>query len=141
MQEEGKLFSLKNKWWKEMYKGESCEDDNEVNTDESSSELGIENVGGVFLVLTVGILLSFLISLVEFLWNVHRISVDELVPFSVVFWTELKFSLNLFEETKPVHQYESNAIERDFKVKSETNSVTSHVTSQDSTQKVVDISD
>jgi len=53
LQEEGKLHILKTKWWKEKRGGGKCR----VETSKSSSaanELGLANVGGVFVVLMGG---------------------------------------------------------------------------------------
>lgn len=49
------------------------------NTEEedNSGKLALANVGGVFLVLGVGIGLSYALALVEFLWNVRNVSVEE----------------------------------------------------------------
>lgn len=45
----------------------------------SEAELGIDNVGGVFVVLGSGCGIAFLISVIEFLWNVKQVAVDEKV--------------------------------------------------------------
>lgn len=47
--------------------------------------LALMNVGGVFLVLGVGIALSYVLALVEFLWNVRNVSVEEHVSFLLFF--------------------------------------------------------
>lgn len=44
-----------------------------------SSELGLANVGGVFLVLLIGCCGSFVIAVFEFLWNVRKVAVKEKV--------------------------------------------------------------
>lgn len=49
----------------------------------STSELALANVGGVFLVLGVGIAMALGIAIMEFLWNVHNVSVEEHV--SIIF--------------------------------------------------------
>lgn len=46
-----------------------------------SAELGIANVGGVFLVLIVGCATAFFVSILEFLWNVRKVAVEEKVKF------------------------------------------------------------
>lgn len=45
----------------------------------SQAELGIDNVGGVFVVLGSGCGIAFLISVIELLWNVKQVAVDEKV--------------------------------------------------------------
>lgn len=42
-------------------------------------DLGIENVGGVFVVLGAGCLVALVIAIFEFLWNVHSLAVEERV--------------------------------------------------------------
>lgn len=53
------------------------QDPNAYDTDSASAELALSNVGGVFLVLGVGTSLAFLFAIIEFLWNVHSVSVEE----------------------------------------------------------------
>lgn len=45
-------------------------------------ELGMDNVGGVFLVLAGGLGISILIGILEFFWNVSKVSVAEKVCLS-----------------------------------------------------------
>lgn len=75
--EAGTLAELKRKWWKEKHGGGRCSQISAESAD--TPELGIENVGGVFLVLGLGLLSSILIGLVEFLWNVKAVAIDEKV--------------------------------------------------------------
>lgn len=42
-------------------------------------DLGIGNVGGVFIMLAGGCLIALIIALVEFLWNVEKIAIAEKV--------------------------------------------------------------
>lgn len=42
-------------------------------------DLGIENVGGVFVVLGAGCLVALVIAIFEFLWNVQSLAVEERV--------------------------------------------------------------
>lgn len=78
MQEEGKLHQLKTKWWKEMHGGGKCTADTQVS-DDSAAELGIDNVGGVFVVLGCGCGVAVVIAMLEFLWNVRKVAVEEKV--------------------------------------------------------------
>lgn len=45
----------------------------------SAAELGIDNVGGVFVVLGFGCFFAFFIGIAEFLWNVRQVAVEEKV--------------------------------------------------------------
>jgi hypothetical protein len=42
-------------------------------------ELGLGNVGGVFVVLIGGMMGAFLVAVMEFLWNTRKIAVEERV--------------------------------------------------------------
>ncbi|KAF2904859.1 hypothetical protein ILUMI_01330 [Ignelater luminosus] len=99
-QESGYLQTLKDKWWKEFNEGAStCE---EEESGPSDGSLTLANVGGVFLVLGIGVLISFLISLVEFLWNVRNISVEEHISYWEALAIELKFAVNFWVTKKAV---------------------------------------
>lgn len=76
LQEKGVLQDLKKKWWEERGGGLCSKIEAEPT---SSSELGLANVGGVFLVLLIGCCGSFIIAVFEFLWNVRKVAVKEKV--------------------------------------------------------------
>lgn len=42
-------------------------------------ELGMDNVGGVFLVLGAGLLVAITVGIIDFMWNIRQISIDETV--------------------------------------------------------------
>ena len=44
-----------------------------------SNELGLDNVGGVFVVLIAGTLAAFFMAILELLWNCRKIAVEEKV--------------------------------------------------------------
>lgn len=75
--ESGTLAELKRKWWKEKHGGGRCSQLSASSAD--TPELGVENVGGVFLVLGMGLLSAICIGLVEFLWNVKEVAINEKV--------------------------------------------------------------
>lgn len=85
LQEKGVLQDLKKKWWEERGGGLCSKIEAEPT---SSSELGLANVGGVFLVLLIGCCGSFIIAVFEFLWNVRKVAVKEkvspLLPLPVI---------------------------------------------------------
>lgn len=68
LQEGGKLHLLKEKWWKVMRGGGKCE----VNPEGGAAALELENVGGIFLVLVLGLGISCLIAVLELIWNRSR---------------------------------------------------------------------
>lgn len=46
---------------------------------DSAAELDLDNVGGVFVVLFGGVGIAFIVAILEFLWNVRKVAVDEQV--------------------------------------------------------------
>ncbi|XP_072901795.1 glutamate receptor ionotropic, kainate 1 isoform X4 [Hemitrygon akajei] len=64
LQEEGKLHMMKEKWWR----GNGCpEEDNK-----EASALGVENIGGIFIVLAAGLVLSVFVAIGEFIYKSRR---------------------------------------------------------------------
>lgn len=82
LQEDGTLHNLTTKWWETENVGP---DGNPVDCNagekeaSDTPELDMENVGGVFLVLAVGLGLAVLIGILEFVWSVRRVSIEKRV--------------------------------------------------------------
>ncbi|KAL1455591.1 hypothetical protein WDU94_009675 [Cyamophila willieti] len=84
LQEEGRLHILKTRWWKEKRGGGSCRDDTSKSSS-AANELGLANVGGVFVVLMGGMGFACVIAVCEFIWKSRKVAVEERVnklPFS-----------------------------------------------------------
>lgn len=82
LQEDGTIHNLTRKWWEEENTDENGEQvDCNAGEKEASDtpELDMDNVGGVFLVLIVGLNVAILIGILEFIWSVRRVSIDEKV--------------------------------------------------------------
>lgn len=47
------------------------------DVEENHDDLGIENVGGVFVVLAGGCVVALIIASMDFLWNVEKIAIEE----------------------------------------------------------------
>nr|QHN69187.1 ionotropic receptor 5 [Sirex nitobei] len=105
LQEKGSLRELKNKWWKGNGSCAETSTDGESN----SNELGMANVGGVFLVLIIGCAASFVMAILEFLWNVRKVAVEEKITPCEALMAELKFAVNIWAETKPVKVAKSSS--------------------------------
>ena len=75
LQEEGKLHLLKEKWWS----GNRCENKNIKKVAVAANELGLANVGGVFVVLAAGSCIAVIICLCEFVWKMKNIPRGERV--------------------------------------------------------------
>lgn len=77
LQESGKLQELKTRWWVEriINQGITCPPDKK----DSSMELDIGNVGGVFVVLIAGTAVGVLIVIIEFVWKTKKVARHERV--------------------------------------------------------------
>lgn len=82
LQEDGTIQNLTRKWWET----ENTDDDgNQVDCNagekeaSDTPELDMDNVGGVFLVLCVGLAVAWAIGVLEFFWSVRRVAIDEKV--------------------------------------------------------------
>lgn len=71
LKESGQLKELQKKWWTP---GESPCDDDQDN--DGTKPMDINNVGGVFIVLVVGIFISLFLGFIEFLWAVRQTSIE-----------------------------------------------------------------
>ncbi|UJR26528.1 hypothetical protein I4U23_007851 [Adineta vaga] len=66
LQEKGIIQKSVNKWWKS--KG-SCSSEKK---DSRANPLGVTNVGGIFVVLLGGVILSLFVAILEFLWHARK---------------------------------------------------------------------
>uniref|UniRef100_A0A182QHV7 Ionotropic glutamate receptor C-terminal domain-containing protein n=1 Tax=Anopheles farauti TaxID=69004 RepID=A0A182QHV7_9DIPT len=92
LQEEGKLHILKTRWWKEKRGGGSCRDDTSKSSS-TANELGLANVGGVFVVLMGGMGVACVIAVCEFVWKSRKVAVEERVSLCTEMASELRFAL------------------------------------------------
>lgn len=93
MQEDGKLHQLKEKWWVEMNPG-AGQCDAEASGGGDTPELGMDNVGGVFLVLGSGLIVAIIVGIIDFFWNIRQIAIDETV--SIISAPRIMFVMNSF---------------------------------------------
>ncbi|XP_056633758.1 glutamate receptor ionotropic, kainate 2 isoform X2 [Diorhabda sublineata] len=66
LQEKGVIQILYDKWWKNT--GDVCTRDDK-SKESKANALGVENIGGVFVVLLCGLALAILVAILEFCWN------------------------------------------------------------------------
>ncbi|XP_065574755.1 glutamate receptor ionotropic, kainate 2-like isoform X15 [Artemia franciscana] len=66
LQENGIIQMLYSKWWRGT--GDICNRD-EKKKESKANALGIENIGGVFVVLLCGLALAIVVAILEFCWN------------------------------------------------------------------------
>lgn len=64
LQEEGKLHMMKEKWWR----GNGCPEEDS----KEASALGVENIGGIFIVLAAGLVLSMFVAIGEFVYKSRK---------------------------------------------------------------------
>ena len=63
LQDEGIIQKYYNKWWKEA---STVKCDQEEKRKDMASELGFANIGGIFVILAIGLVLSMIVAAVEF---------------------------------------------------------------------------
>lgn len=67
-----------------------------VKKDEiEENALAVDQVGGVFVVLVVGMAFSFILSILEFLWNIRKVAVIEKVTMLTLYFTNTSNRLYL----------------------------------------------
>lgn len=110
MQETNRLLILKKKWWAEMRGGGACKDDG-TKSAASAAELGLANVGGIFVVLILGSSVAFLIATGEFVWKSRKLALEEVDGGEGSVWksmmSELKMTLDCSSDTKPTRSQRS----------------------------------
>lgn len=67
LQETGVLYQLKERWWRQKGGGQCSSKPASTN-----SELGLKNVGGVFLVLLIGSIVAVIMAIFEFYFKTKR---------------------------------------------------------------------
>ncbi|XP_052132388.1 glutamate receptor ionotropic, kainate 2 [Frankliniella occidentalis] len=93
LQEKGVIQMLYDKWWKNT--GDVCNRD-EKNKESKASALGIENIGGVFVVLLCGLVLAIFVAVIEFCWNSQRNARQDRRSLCSEMGEELRFALRCF---------------------------------------------
>ncbi|CAK9800338.1 Glutamate receptor ionotropic, kainate 2 [Anthophora plagiata] len=101
LQQSGLITELKKKWWTQKRGGGRCREDGGQS---AAEELDLDNVGGVFLVLTVGVASSFFYTIFELVWEVGCTSLRENISFKEEMMAELKFIVKCSNSPKPVRR-------------------------------------
>uniref|UniRef100_A0A6Q2YMS1 Glutamate receptor n=1 Tax=Esox lucius TaxID=8010 RepID=A0A6Q2YMS1_ESOLU len=86
LQEEGKLHMMKEKWWR----GNGCPEDEK---NKEASALGVQNIGGIFIVLAAGLVLSVFVAVGEFIYKSKQNAQQEKRSFCSAMVDELRVSL------------------------------------------------
>ncbi len=74
LQDEGVIQKYYNKWWKEAA---NLKCDHEDKKKELASELGFANIGGVFVILAVGLVLSIFVAAIEITVKIRHRKVEQ----------------------------------------------------------------
>uniref|UniRef100_A0A8B9H1I9 Glutamate receptor n=1 Tax=Astyanax mexicanus TaxID=7994 RepID=A0A8B9H1I9_ASTMX len=85
LQEEGKLHMMKEKWWR----GNGCPEEES----KEASALGVQNIGGIFIVLAAGLVLSVFVAVGEVLYKSKKNAQMEKRSFCSAMVDELTVSL------------------------------------------------
>ncbi|XP_046736481.1 glutamate receptor ionotropic, kainate 2 isoform X8 [Diprion similis] len=91
LQEKGVIQILYDKWWKNT--GDVCNRD-EKSKESKANALGVENIGGVFVVLLCGLALAILVAILEFCWNSKKHAQSDRQEAGALPMTEMKKSLS-----------------------------------------------
>ncbi|MGH0164537.1 UNVERIFIED_CONTAM: hypothetical protein FKN15_060058 [Acipenser sinensis] len=92
LQEDGKLHMIKDKWWR----GNGCPDEETKET----SALGIQNIGGIFIVLAAGLVLSVFVAIGEFVYKLRKTAKREQRSFCSAMADEIKLSFTCERRVK-----------------------------------------
>ena len=81
LQERGEIQMLYDKWWKNP--GDTCTR-NEKGKESKANALGVDNIGGVFVVLLCGLAVAVMVAIFEFCYNSKRNTQAELVRYYIL---------------------------------------------------------
>ncbi|XP_064613530.1 glutamate receptor ionotropic, kainate 2-like isoform X2 [Liolophura sinensis] len=96
LQEGGKIHKLYNKWWKNA--GTCNRDD--TKKDSKASALGVENVGGIFVVLLAGLAMAVIVAIMEFVWNSKKNAQEDRQSTCSEMAEELRFAIRCHGSTQ-----------------------------------------
>ncbi|KAL7742445.1 hypothetical protein ACLKA6_019075 [Drosophila palustris] len=97
LSERGELYNLKQKWWKRN--SSHCFEEPDPD---ATPDMNFEQLRGIFYTLYVGILIAFIIGIVEFLLYVQQVALEEHMTFKEAFTREMKFVLRIWNNKKPI---------------------------------------
>ncbi|BET00801.1 kainate selective glutamate receptor activity [Nesidiocoris tenuis] len=102
LQERGKLNELKTKWWKEKRGGGSCQEDPPNDAD----DLGLDNVGGVFVVLLGGCIFAVFLAFGELFYDIYYR--EDKVSFKDELMYEIRFIMRCHGTERPNRKFRDN---------------------------------
>ncbi|KAL8564048.1 Serine/threonine-protein kinase grik2 [Nucella lapillus] len=96
LQENGKIQLMYKKWWKDAG---TCVRDDEVKGSKANA-LGVENVGGIFVVLMAGLALAVLVAICEFIWKSRKNAHEDKKSVCAEMAQELRFAVRCVGSSK-----------------------------------------
>lgn len=85
LHEDHTIKSLRNKWWKEKNVPVDIDGVKRNCTKvEDDDTTDVAHIYGIFVVLAVGMVLSLIAGIIEFLWNVRKISIEQKVQRNIL---------------------------------------------------------
>ncbi|XP_072018830.1 glutamate receptor ionotropic, kainate 2-like isoform X1 [Amphiura filiformis] len=97
LQEEDEMLTLKNKWWR---KGHCPTDDSQDN----ANELGLANIGGIFIVLIAGLLMGVIVAIGEFIWKTKQNAGAERKSLCEEMMAEIRFACRCKNRRKLIRE-------------------------------------
>ncbi|CDQ72280.1 unnamed protein product [Oncorhynchus mykiss] len=97
--EDGRLHMLKEKWWS----GSSCLDEERR---EKAGPMGIPNLGGIFIVLACGLVLSVFVAIAEFIYKLRKTAKREQRSFCSAMVDEIRQSFTCGTRVKHKHHHQ-----------------------------------
>ncbi|XP_037925814.1 glutamate receptor ionotropic, kainate 2 isoform X1 [Hermetia illucens] len=91
LQEKGVIQILYDKWWKNT--GDVCNRDDK-SKESKANALGVENIGGVFVVLLCGLALAVVVAILEFCWNSKKNAQTDRQSLCSEMAEELRFAMH-----------------------------------------------
>lgn len=84
----------------------------------SAAELGLANVGGIFVVLILGSSVALLIAIFEFVWKSRKLAIEDVDGGEGSIWksmmAELKVTLDCSSDTKPARPSNNNRLVNNY---------------------------
>ncbi|XP_011637177.1 glutamate receptor ionotropic, kainate 2 isoform X2 [Pogonomyrmex barbatus] len=105
LQEKGVIQILYDKWWKNT--GDVCNRDDK-NKESKANALGVENIGGVFVVLLCGLALAILVAILEFCWNSKKNAQSDR-SLCAEMASELRFAIRCGSRQRPAAKSRNSA--------------------------------
>ncbi|XP_035215998.1 glutamate receptor ionotropic, kainate 2-like isoform X2 [Stegodyphus dumicola] len=98
LQQDGILHNIKERWWKQKKGGGICSQTTKASG--TVNELGLGNVGGVFVVMLLGLFLSACVGVAEFFWFQRKLRRDTEISLLKLLMGELKYAVTCGSSSK-----------------------------------------